>query len=236
MQAISVPSLTDQFGFRMGAGSVHTSRTMMLAELTRALERLPADAPTKSYTAAIVDENLLGKRTRSTRQRTAKRLIELYALDPRCPIFRVFRSYWSGAAEGRAMLAFLLGCDRDPILRECTPQVLGIPQDQVGTPPDIETWLGEKYPGRFRPTTQCSTAKNLASTWSQAGILRGTTTKHRSQSVVTPVVTAYALLLGYLGGLRGGRLLDSSWATLLDRPHTAIIDSAIAASKQGWLR
>ena len=27
---------------------------MMLAELTRALERLPADAPTKSYAAAIV--------------------------------------------------------------------------------------------------------------------------------------------------------------------------------------
>ena len=133
MQTISVSSLTDEFGFRLGAGSVHTSRTMMLAELTRALDRVPAEASIQSYTAAIVDENLLGKPTRSTRLRTAKRLVELYALDPRCPIFRVFRFYWSGGGEGRPMLAFLLGCDRDAILRECTPQVLEIPRDQVVT-------------------------------------------------------------------------------------------------------
>src|SRR5205823_5099752 len=110
------------------------------------------------------------------------------------------------------------------------------PQGQIVTPVEIGTWLGEKYPGRFRATTQHSAAQNLASSWAQAGILRGVTTKRRSQPVITPVVAAYALLLGYLGGLRGQRLLDSTWTGLLDRPPAAITDLATEASKQGWLR
>jgi hypothetical protein len=209
---------------------------MMLAELAQALDRVPADAPTASYATAIVDENVLGKPTRATRLRTAQRLAELYALDPTCPVFRVFRSYWEGGREGRSMLAFLLACARDPLLRECTPQVLAVPRGQVVPPVEIGTWLGERYPGRFRATTQHSTAQNLASSWTQAGILRGVTPKRRSQAAVTPVVASYALLLGYLGGLRGQRLLDSTWTGLLDRHPAAISDLAAEASKQGWLR
>ncbi|SRR5579883_2244249 len=175
MLTVSVPSLTDEFGFRWGASSVHTSRTMMLAELTQVLDRVPADSSAATYATAIVEENVLGKPTRATRLRTAQRLAELYALDPACPIFRILRFYWSGGGEGRLMLAFLLACARDPLLRECTPQVLAVPRGQVLMPAEIGIWLGEKYPGRFRATTQHSTAQNLASSWAQAGILRGVT-------------------------------------------------------------
>jgi hypothetical protein len=54
---------------------------MMLKELTQVLDRIPRDAPAASYAVAIVQENLLGKPTRSTRQRTAKRLTELELLN-----------------------------------------------------------------------------------------------------------------------------------------------------------
>jgi hypothetical protein len=57
--------------------SVHTSRTMMLQELRLLLDRVDADVPASSYVAAIMDDNVLGKPTRSTRQRTAQHLIEL---------------------------------------------------------------------------------------------------------------------------------------------------------------
>src|SRR5262249_9784269 len=114
--------------------------------------------------------------------------------------------------------------------------VQAIPQGQLVTPGEIAVWLGEKYPGRFQPTTLHSTAQNLASSWAQAGLLRGVVTKRRSQPLITPVVAAYALLLGYLGGLRGQRLLDSTWTRLLDRPPAAISDLAVEASKLGWLR
>jgi len=235
MRTSSKPPLTDELGFRHGAGGVHTSRTMMLAELIQVLDRVPTDAPAGRYLAEIVEENVLGKPTRSTRQRTARRLTELYALDPRCPLFRLLRFYWSDGAGSRPMLAFLLACARDALLRKCTPRVLGTARDQVVAPAEIATWIGEEHPGRFRATTERSAAQNLASSWAQAGLLRGVVVKRRSQPVVTPAVVAYALLLGHLGGLRGQRLLDSTWTNLLDLPRAAIVDSAMEASKHGWL-
>jgi hypothetical protein len=209
---------------------------MMLRELAQVLDRIPGDAPAASYSLTIVEENLLGKPTRSTRQRTAKRLAELYALDPGIPLFRLPRYYWSGGVEGRPMLAFLLAAARDPLLRDCTPDVQALDRDQLVTPEEIAGWLVAKFPGRFQPTTLHSTAQNLASSWAQAGYLRGITAKRRTRPSVTPVVVAYALLLGYLGGLRGQRLLDSTWTGLLERPPAALTDLAMEASKQGWLR
>jgi hypothetical protein len=134
------------------------------------------------------------------------------------------------------MLAFLLAAARDPLLRDCTPDVQALDRDQLVTPDEIAGWLAEKFPGRFQPTTLHSTAQNLASSWAQAGYLRGITAKRRTQPSVPPVVVAYALLLGYLGGLRGQRLLDSTWTGLLDHSPAAIVDLAVEASKQGWLR
>jgi hypothetical protein len=208
----------------------------MLRELTQVLDRISPDAPAASYAGAIIEENILGKPTWSTRQRTAKRLSELYGLDPSIPLFRLLRYYWSEGVEGRPMLAFVLATARDPLLRECTPDVQAIGRDQLVTPEGIAGWLGEKYPGRFQSTTLYSTAQNLASSWAQAGYLRGITAKLRAQPSVTPAVAAYALLIGYLCGLRGQRLIESPWATLLDRPMTSMIDLAVEASKQGWLR
>jgi hypothetical protein len=165
----TVVSVPTHFGFREGASSVHTSRTMMLEELTQALDRVPPDAPAASYAHAIIEENILGKPTRSTRQRTAKRLSELYVLDPGLPLFRLLRYDWSGGVEGRPMLAFLLAAARDPLLRDCTPDVQALDRDQLVTPTEIAVWLVEKYPSRFQPTTLHSTAQNLASSWAQAG-------------------------------------------------------------------
>src|SRR5262249_7185950 len=80
-----------------------------------------------SYVAAIMDDNVLGKPTRSTRQRTAKHLIELYALDPSCTLFRLLRHFWAADPVSQPMLAFLVACARDPLLRASTPFLFTIP-------------------------------------------------------------------------------------------------------------
>ena len=209
---------------------------MMLAELTQVLDRVPVEAPMQSYLDAIVEENVLGKPTHSTRRKTAKRLTELFALDPGCPSFRLLRFYWSEGAEGRPMLAFLLACARDSLLRDATPHVLEGPRDRVVTPGEVAGWLTERHPGRFQISTLNSTARNLSSSWTQAGLLGGAREKRRSEPRVTPVVVAYSLLLGYLGGLRGQRLLDSTWTRLLDHHPASLADLAMEASMRGWLR
>lgn len=207
----------------------------MLEELSLVLAKVPAGAGIDVYFDAITDQNILGKPTRTTRQRIAKRLSELYALDLACPIFRALRRYWSDDPAGRPMLAFLTAAARDPLLREATLFVIGVPIGESVGSELIAGDLGERYPHRFGATTAIATAQRLASTWTQAGFLKGKLRKTRTRSRVTPVVLTFAVALGLLCGLRGRLLLQSPWTGLLDRSPAELQDLAFEASSQGWM-
>lgn len=207
----------------------------MLRELRILLEHVGSDAAVRDYTEAIMEGNVLGKPTRVTRHKTAKRLRELYGVDPHCTLFRLLRHFWTADTNSQPMLAFLVATARDPLLRETTPIVQEIPLGQAVSSTEIAERLAEKYPQRFSPTTQLSTAQNLASSWSQAGYLKGRAKKIRTRPYVTPVGATFALLLGYLCGVRGSLLLDCIWTRLLDCSISELTDLATEASKQGWL-
>ena len=49
-------------------------------------------------------------------------------------------------------------------------------------------------------------------------------------------MSAFALLLGYLCGLRGSLLLDSLWTRALDCSTAELTNLVEEASRQGWLR
>src|SRR5262245_46356423 len=129
--------LPGPLGFRTGSTSVHTSRTLMLEELSLLLDKVTQDATRDAYPAAITVDNVLGKPTRTTRQLTAKRLVELYALDPTNTLFRLLRHFWSADRAARPVLAFLTAAARDPLLREATPFVQAIAQGEPLTPDQI---------------------------------------------------------------------------------------------------
>ena len=118
---------TAKAGFRFGNKGTHTSRTIMLAELTELLAAAPINATRADYTTVIVDENALGKPTIATRRLTNQRLAELYTLDPHVPIFRVLRRLWPVDPLGRPLLAMLCALARDPLLRSTAPAVLTLP-------------------------------------------------------------------------------------------------------------
>jgi hypothetical protein len=227
--------LPESLGFRDGTSSVHTSRTMMLSELSLILEHVGAKAKADDYRAAIVEQNVLGKPTQTTRKRTAERLVELYALDQTRPVFRLLRHFWTADASARPMLAFLAAAARDPLIRETTPFVVAIPVGAALAPAQTAAHLAEKYPKRFQASTALATAQRLASSWTQAGFLTGKVNKKRTRPAVTPVVVTFALALGYLCGFRGKMLLDTMWTRMLDRTPAEIADLAVEASKQGWM-
>jgi hypothetical protein len=229
------PLAQKNLGFRNGASSVHTSRTMMLDELSRLLDTVPATSHAVAYQTAVVDENVLGKPTQSTRQRTAKRLRELYALDPQCTLFRSLRRFWAGDNGSRPMLALLAAVARDPILRDMTPFVVSVPIGSEVSAVQIDEQIKSKYPGRFSDTTRRSTAQNLAASWTQAGLLQGKVRKVRTKPKISPAVAAFAVLLGYLSGFRGKLLLDSAWTRILDGSAAEVTALVVEASRQGWV-
>src|SRR5262245_45501071 len=117
---------------------------MMLDELSLVLEQVGQKARADEYLDAVVDQNVLGKPTQTTRKRTAQRLVELYALDRTRAVFRLLRHFWSADAQARPLLAYLTAAARDPLLRETTPCVLDVPVGTIMTPAQISEHLSGK--------------------------------------------------------------------------------------------
>ncbi len=235
MDDVNSQRFPECFGFRSGPRGVHTSRTIMFAELHDLLAALPATATREEYRQAILKENVLGKKTLATRRGTTKRLGELYALDLRVTLFRLLRFFWDVDQQGRRLLAFLCASARDPLLRLTAPPVLTAKEGDIVTKESLEKAVQEAAPDRFKPGICQAIARRAASSWTQAGHLSGHVVKKRSHPVVTPANAAYALVLGYLCGVRGQLLLTTCWARLLDVPTNRIAQLAAEASRRGWL-
>lgn len=225
-----------QFGFRGGQKGVHTSRTMMLAELEAVLAALPADAQRATYQGAILEENLLGKDTASARFYASQKLSSLYALDPQVALFRLLRLFCDEDPEGRPLSALLCACARDPVLRCTAETILAIPIGAPVSKDKLAEALTHHSPGHLSPITLASTVRNVSSSWTQSGHLQGKTGKVRSQPAASVGATAFALTMGYLTGARGQFLFTTLWARLLDRPVPVLHELAQRASQRGWLR
>ena len=209
-------------GFKFGTNGPHSSRTMMLEDLRVLLERTPPEATLADFRRVIVDENLLNKKTESTRRETLRRLRELYTLDAEKLVFRVLRNYWPHDPAGRPLLALLVALARDPLLRISASVILNSRPGSEIPVSLFDDALARAMPGHFGPKIQAATARHIASSWEQSGHLAGRLCKTRSAVRPTPWVVALALLLAYLSGERGEYLLSSQWLLVIDvRPGDA---------------
>jgi hypothetical protein len=231
----TVKSLPEEFGFRAGQKGVHNTRTMMLSDLETLLQELPPEARKGDYKEAIVEENVLAKSTDSTRRYNAQRLSELYGLDPDIPLFRIFRSHWETGKRGRPLLALLLALARDPILRLTAEPVLSMEVGERFDKTDLQAVLREHTGDRFSETSIKKISRMAGSSWTQGGVLKGRKKKTRQRPECTPVSAAYALVLGYLCGVRGELLFDTFWTRVLDAPDHELHDHTQTASRRNLL-
>lgn len=226
----------ERLGFSFQRGGVHIARTMMLIEL-RALLRYvdKADAAKTEYLEAIRSANCLGKRSGKTRMLTFRHLANLYALDPTLLVFRALRFFWQRDVDGQPLLTALCAYSRDPILRATAPFVLGFQEGATVTREGMEEFIDAQEPGRFSKATLKSTAQNINSSWTQSGHLAGRVRKVRARAVATPGTVSFALLLGYVSGLRGEALFKSDFTRMLDCSFEKTIELAEDASRRGWI-
>lgn len=222
-------------GFRSGARGTHTSRTMMLEELTTVLDECPADADRDAYAAAIIEGNCLGKPTAATRRLSNQRLGELYALDPRVPVFRVLRKLWQVDLSGRPLIALACAIARDPLLAATADAVLPLsPGDEVSRD-SLTSALRAVVGTRLNDATLDKVVRNTASSWSQAGHLEGRTFKRRREVKARAGSVAYSLFLAFRCGFRGEKLFSNGWMMLLDCPVSRARELALEAKRQGLL-
>lgn len=226
----------ERLGFSYGRGGAHSSRTLMLDELQALLAFVDApDAPKAAYQDAIKTANCLGKRSVKTRALTFKHMADLYALDPNLLVFRALRFFWTRDTPGQALLATLAAYARDAIFRDSAPFMLDYAEGTIITRVALEAFIDAQDPGRFSPATLKSTAQNVNSSWTKAGHLAGRATKTRTRPTPTSGAVAYALLLGYVTGLRGESLFRSEFTRLFECDFETTIALAEDASRRGWI-
>src|SRR5258708_39491161 len=196
--SIQVPALSNEYGFINEPVGAHSSRTMMLAELRLLLTACPQSASFEEYRSAIIDENVLLKKTVATRKVSFRWLRELYALDRKTLLFRALRDLWDEDAQAQPLLAMLSAVARDTLLRSTTERILAIPVGETVTREMMMDAVNVSFPDRYSPKTLKSTGKNIISSWQQAGLLSGKLHKGRVIAPCRPASVPYALLLGYL--------------------------------------
>ncbi|MFH0730578.1 MAG: hypothetical protein V2B19_30065 [Pseudomonadota bacterium] len=222
-------------GFRYGDKGTQSSRTIMFGELQSLLDAVPGKAGRLNYEKAVLEENCLGKQTLSTRKLSLQRLRELYALDPGIPLFRVMRDLWEINPESRPQLALLLSLSRDPLLRISAAPVLNTPIGKEFARQDLTDALEQGTAGRFNDSTLDKIVRNASSSWTQSGHLKGRARKFRQKIKATPAALAYALVLGYLQGIRGETLFGCPWVSILDLDALDAREKADDAKRLGLL-
>ena len=236
MESIKNNIILSRLGFSFERGGAHISRTMMLQELRALLTYVDyPEAEKGEYLKAINDENCLGKRSGRTRMLTYRHLADLYSLDRTCLLFRNLLYFWNRDIAGQPLLAILCAYARDPVLRATAPFFLSLTGGAMSTRESLEEYIDNQEPGRFSKATLKSTAQNISSTWTQSGHLSGRVRKVRSRANPTVASVSYALLLGYLTGMRGQALFHTEYTKLLDCSFNKTIELAEESSRKGWI-
>jgi hypothetical protein len=230
-----IPETATSYGFVIDGLGTHSSRTMMLDELRLLLASCPPTTGSDGYRTAIVDDNVLLKKTGVTREKSLRHLRELYGLDPSVPMFRALRDLWDQDTQGQPLLALLCAIARDPSLRATTQVILNAPESTIVTSEMMAKAVEEHHPRRLMASTLATISRNTASSWTQSGHLVGRTGKVRAMVQSHPIVLAYALLLGHFCDVRGEALFHTLWTKVLDTPIHRLQEQAILASQQGWL-
>ncbi len=222
-------------GFRRGNVGTHTSRTIMLAELTALCEAVPATATADEIAVATRHGNCLGKSTTSTRRLTHQRLTELYALDPYVPIYRVLRRLWTLDTPGRPLLAVLVAVGRDPLLAASASAVVPLPPGVEFARGPMKDAIRAAVGDRLSDAILDKVVRNAASSWTQSGHLAGRTIKTRRRVTATPAAAALALYLAHAAGFRGQQVFAGAWTKLLDADAAAIRGLALEAKRAGLI-
>jgi hypothetical protein len=209
---------------------------MMFEELKSLLTCVKdLNASKEDYYYAINENNCLNKRSANNRNYSAKYLEELYGLDPNITLFRLLRYFWERDEESRPLIALLCCYSRDTLFRKSAGYIINKNYGDSVTRIELERYLHELMPDYYSDTTLSSIAKNINSSWTQAGLVNGGIKKIRSKANPAAGAAAYALVLSYLAGARGEIILDNSFIKLLDCAEGKTIELAEAASRSGWI-
>jgi len=225
----------EKMGFVQNGTGAHMSRTIMLEDLRKVFHLVDPSSDKQAYIDAIVNLNILSKPTKNTRNISLQKLMALYSFDLKNPLFRCLRDLWDKDESAQPLLALSMALARDPLLNATKGLILDRQIGEIVSKFDIQKMLIGLYPDRFSEISIDSISKNINSSWTYAGYLKGKTKKIRSRPTISPVNVVFNSFLAYAEGRTGQRIFTSDWIALFGQPLSEIELLASSASNRGLL-
>lgn len=225
----------ERFGYKYLPGGAHSSRTMMLDEISRLVEVTPFAMAEAGYRTAIIQDNVLGKKTETTRQKSLRHLRELYGLSPELPLFAIFRELVTFDPNALDQLAFLVAIARDPLFRATATVIFSAPSEKAIPKEEYQKALEVAFPDQYSALNIAKIGRNVASSWTQSGHLKGHTIKIRQKLQPRPASLSLALLLAAISEPIHDQLFSSPWCRLLDLSPDQARTMAAQAHREGLL-
>jgi hypothetical protein len=189
---------------------------MMLAELAAVLAAVPVGSGAADYREAILQRNVLGKDTDSTRQKSLRHLRELYALNEATPIFGLLRKLHTLDASSLPLLAVQVAWARDPLFRATTPPVMDASEGERVETASLAQAFESAFPNHYSEVSRNTASRHAASSWTQSGHLTGHSNKTRQHIKPTAAAVTMAFFLGNIAGYHGAAVFSNPWCALLD--------------------
>lgn len=233
---ITIPISAELFGFSANQTGGHMARSMMHVEITTLITTLPLNATPADFKSAILTDNILGKPTFTSRDKSYRHLVELYGLDPARILFRTLRKLAAEDLASLPLIAMTSTFCRDAQLRHSFSLIEQLKPGEILPRERMENQLEVGFPGRFSAAMKKSLAQNVNTTWTESGHLAGRAIKTRTLPKPRMAASIYAMLGGYLLGMRGEILVGSVFAKLVAADPSVIIAHLSTASARGLLR
>jgi len=187
--------------------TIHTSRTMMYAEL----EKVMAYSLDGDNFLESLGHNVTGKKSNSGVEKTANYLKRLYRFDKQYPPFAAFKYFWKiSDPNEKPLIAFVYAVNQDDLLAESIQVLQSVKPVEKASIELFEEVIEKYHPNQYSANTRRSMAQNITSSWKQAGFIEGKVKNIRTQPEVTYRVACFAFLLAYLNGDRG----DFIWGSI----------------------
>ena len=217
--------------------SAITSQAIGVPELEALMAAVPLGSDEAEYQKAVVESNVLGLKTATSREWRFQTLRRLYRLDTASILFRALTDLWPGDPEAHPLLACLCAMARDTVFRATADFIVAIGVGEEVARTDFIEPIEKQYPGAYQESTIATIAKKAYASWGQTGHLGNAESGNRirTRAVCKPENVAYALMLGHLEGHRGEALFETGWTRVLDHPRSHLYDLAVAASQRGML-
>jgi hypothetical protein len=199
---------------RVVGGGAHTSKTMMLSELSIAIAEGTA-FDNGTFREMAMNDNVLGKRSDAAKVSTLDKLELLYGLKQRPGMLQAMLAIWQRSAA-KPMIAALAAVARDPLFRATARAMLEASVGEAINSHEFRAVLNTAMPDRFSDTTMAALSERCASSWAQGGYLSSGSKKRRQRAQPDRYAAAFAAFLAISAGFKGRAIIDSPWLDLLD--------------------